>query len=465
MSSPTDALARIQRAVPPPLSGETTAARRRAFDAMTLPQRYQAVRAQTMRLCAPLETEDYVAQSCTEASPIKWNLGHTTWFFEEFVLKPYAEEYRLFHPDYAFLFNSYYNAAGDRTPRPMRGLMTRPVLRDVLRYREYVDEAMLALMERSSQGERLAGLIEIGWNHEQQHQELLLTDLKHLFSLNPMCPVYLAPDESLGKATAGHGGAAHPGGRTTGAPAPPPFVWFEHGAGNRLVGHGGGRFGYDNEFTQHKVWLDGFALANRLITNAEYMEFMDEGGYERHELWLDEGWSLLQRHRWRAPLYWEKQNGTWQMFTLRGMQPVDPGEPVCHVSLFEADAYARWAGARLPTEEEWEAAAQEEPISGNLLESERFHPEAREDLSTGPLAQLYGDVWEWTGSQYRPYPGYRTLNGALGEYNGKFMSSQFVLRGGSCATASSHIRSTYRNYFPPHARWQFTGIRLAKESQ
>jgi ergothioneine biosynthesis protein EgtB len=414
-------------------------------EAGPLTERYRAVRDFTTVLCEPLEIEDYVAQSMTEASPTKWHIAHTTWFFEQFVLSPLADGYRPYHPDFAFLFNSYYNAAGDRVARPMRGLMTRPSVAEVRRYREHVDDAVTALLDKAHgpAGDRLRSLVEIGLNHEQQHQELLLTDLKHLLALNPLHPAYHEIP-------------------TAGGAAAPDMHWIAFDEGLRWIGHDGNGFAYDNEGPRHRAFVEAFEIADRLVTNREYLRFMEDGGYERAELWLDDGWAAVAAHGWTAPGYWQRQDGAWTAFTLAGRRPLDLDEPVCHVSLYEAAAFAEWVGARLPTEAEWETAAAGQPIAGNLADARRFHPAVCAADAPGPLRQAAGDAWEWTQSAYAPYPGYRPVGGALGEYNGKFMCSQIVLRGGSCATHSTHVRPTYRNFFYPGARWQFTGIRLAR---
>jgi ergothioneine biosynthesis protein EgtB len=411
----------------------------------SLDAQYRVVRSRTETLCAPLAREDYVVQSMPDVSPTKWHLAHTTWFFETFVLVPHAPRYRVANPEYAFLFNSYYVQAGARHARASRGYISRPTVDDVFAYRRHVDGAMAELLGRAGDAELavLRPLIDIGLNHEQQHQELMLTDIKHVLSVNPLRPAYRAAPQE---------------GRTRQAPA---MRWVEHEGGVHWIGHEGSGFAYDNESPRHRVWLEPFALGSRLVTNAEYRKFIDAGGYDRAELWLSLGWAEVEAQRWRAPFYWEQRDGEWWMFTLAGMRRVVPDEPVCHVSYFEADAYARWAGCRLPTEAEWEHAAATAAIAGNFVESERFHP-AVAGAADG-LQQLYGDVWEWTQSSYSPYPGFRTVAGALGEYNGKFMCNQYVLRGGSCATPVSHIRPTYRNFFPPGATWQFSGIRLARD--
>lgn len=408
---------------------------------------YKAVRDFSLFLSAPLETEDYVIQSMPDASPTKWHLAHTSWFFETFVLSKADKEYKSPSPQYAYLFNSYYIQAGERHLRPKRGLISRPTVRETLDYRRHVDEHMMRFMAGAGDKEwkELAPSIEIGIHHEQQHQELIVTDIKHVFSENPLRPVY-------------SGGA---GGK--GSPATPPNEWVSFDGGIYSIGHEGSGFGYDNEYPSHKVYLDPFRINSRLVTNREYMEFMEDGGYENGALWLSEGWAKIQSTGWNAPFYWERDGDGWRYFTLSGMREVDPGEPVCHVSYFEADAFARWAGARLPTEAEWEAAAADVPVEGNFVEERAFHPVPARASGEGPLIQMYGDVWEWTQSAYASYPGFKTLPGALGEYNGKFMCNQFVLRGGSCATSETHIRKTYRNFFPPDARWQFMGIRLASD--
>ena len=402
------------------------------------PTRFRNVRRLTERLCAPLEAEDYQLQSMPDCSPPKWHLAHTAWFFETFVLAVHARDFRPFHPRFGYLFNSYYDAVGDRWPRPARGLLSRPTVRDVYAYRRSVDERMLALFETAAAHtlEAVAPLVELGLNHEQQHQELLLTDLKHAFGLNPLRPVYSPPAVEPPAADA------------------TPLVWEEHPAGVRQVGHAGDGFAFDNEGPRHRAFVEAFRMASRPVTVGEFLAFIEAGGYDRPEFWLSDGWAARQRNGWTAPLYWDRDGS---LFTLRGVQPLDPAEPVCHVSFYEADAYARWAGARLPTEAEWETAACGRPVAGNFLDSERLHP-------ANNCGAFYGDVWAWTASPYAAYPGYRPADGALGEYNGKFMCNQMVLRGGSCATPAAHVRPTYRNFFPPDARWQFSGLRLAKDS-
>lgn len=411
-----------------------------------LADRYRSVRGATERLCAPLSPEDCTAQSMPDASPAKWHLAHTSWFFETFVLEPAAGGYRTPEHAYRVLFNSYYNAVGDQYPRPERGLVTRPGLAEVLDYRRHVDAHLLRLVERGVDPER-AFVIELGLHHEQQHQELLLTDVKHLLSRNPLHPVYRerAPEPESAE--------------------PLPLRWQGIPGGVCSVGHEGDGFAFDNEGPRHRVFLEDFELASRPVTVGEYRAFVEDGGYRRPELWLADGWTAVRERGWRGPLYW---TGTADagLFTLAGLRPLADAEPVTHVSFYEADAYATWAGARLPTEFEWEAVAAEVPLKGNFVESERLHPAppTRGAVSDGPH-QLFGDVWEWTASAYGPYPRFRPARGALGEYNGKFMSGQMVLRGGSCVTPTSHVRPTYRNFFHPDARWQFSGIRLARDAR
>ena len=407
--------------------------------------RFREVRAFTEALARPLAVEDYVVQSMPDVSPTKWHLAHVSWFFETFVLQPYVPSYRSIDARYAFLFNSYYVQAGERHCRDRRGYISRPTVSEVYAYRAHVDEHMNALMVSADDETwaRIAPLVEIGINHEQQHQELLLTDVKHVLSVNPLRPVYAE------------------------APAPPDraepmmdWVYFDEGLYE--VGHAGPSFAYDNEAPRHRVFLDGYLLATRPVTCGEFIAFMADDGYRRPELWLSMGWALVQERNWSEPFYWERRDDAWYHFTLSGMQKVNPAEPICHVSYFEADAFARWAAARLPTEEEWETAASP-PIHGNFVEDGHRHPVTADDTADQILLQMYGDVWEWTRSQYSPYPGYRPAPGAIGEYNGKFMCNQFVLRGGSCATSRTHIRPTYRNFFPPEATWQFSGFRLARD--
>ncbi len=416
---------------------------------------YQAVRAWSLTLCAPLSTEDYVIQSMPDASPAKWHLAHTSWFFEKFLLEPNLPAYRSPHPQYDYLFNSYYNSLGERHCRPKRGLISRPTVEETYTYRSHVDRAMLELLAAPHEREKIAeltSLVELGLNHEQQHQELLVTDLKHMFSENVFAPVYREWPASLDKSY------------TTEASS---MQWRQVEGGLREIGFAGdaGEFCFDNETPRHPEYVAPFAIGSRLVTNREYLQFMESGGYEAPEYWLSEGWGVSQERGWTAPMYWYKLNGEWMYYTLHGLIPIRWDEPVCHVSLFEADAYAHWAGARLPTEAEWEVASDEVSLHGQYAESELFHPLADgvSQPASGELTQMMGTLWQWTRSQYNPYPGYHQAEGALGEYNGKFMCNQFVLRGGSCATPETHIRKTYRNFFPPDARWQFMGIRLAKD--
>jgi len=398
--------------------------------------RYSTVRQLTERLCQPLMIEDYQLQSMPDCSPPKWHIAHTTWFFETFVLAEHEPNFVPHHPLFRRLFNSYYEAVGERWPRPARGLLSRPTVDDILSYRRAVDERMLSLIEQ--QTEAIGPLVELGLNHEQQHQELLLTDLKHAFALNPLCPVYCSTQEAKREMKA------------------LPLTWLEFPAGIQSIGSGGDGFAFDNELPRHRVFIEGFQIASRPATVGEYLGFIEDGGYERSELWLSDGYRTQQENGWKSPHYWEKSGNLWSIFTLHGRRPLDHAEPVCHLSYYEADAFARWAGARLPTEAEWEVATEGREVSGHFLDSDRYHPEAGND-------SFYGDIWQWTASSYSAYPGYRSPAGALGEYNGKFMCNQFVLRGGSCVTPAGHIRPSYRNFFPPDARWQFSGLRLARD--
>jgi ergothioneine biosynthesis protein EgtB len=404
--------------------------------------RYRLVRDATLALCATLEPEDTVAQSMPDASPAKWHLAHTTWFFEQFLLAHFDPGYRRFHEGWDFLFNSYYQAVGPMHARPQRGLLTRPTLREVVDYRAHVDAAMAGLLRRRGDERDVAERVTLGLNHEQQHQELLLTDIQHLFSLNPLQPAFRA---------------APP--RADAEPVPLRFIEGRHGIVE--VGHAGHGFAFDNESPRHRELLHPHAIANRCVTNAEFREFIDDGGYRNPALWLSEGWDGVRREGWSHPLYWDDALET--AFTLGGRQPIDAAAPVCHVGFFEADAFARWAGARLPTEFEWEAMAQGIRVEGNFVDSGRLRPMPAQGGHAEPL-QLFGDAWEWTASPYVGYPGYKTAAGALGEYNGKFMCGQWVLRGGSCATPAGHARATYRNFFYPAARWQFSGLRLARDA-
>ncbi|HUG44488.1 MAG TPA: ergothioneine biosynthesis protein EgtB [Acidobacteriota bacterium] len=397
-------------------------------------------------ICRPLETEDYVVQSMEEASPVKWHLAHTSWFFETFLLSQIRPDYQSMSPQFSYLFNSYYVQAGERHPRPRRGMITRPTVEDVYQYRKVVTEQVLKVIENSRQADldKLLPVIEIGINHEQQHQELILTDLKHLFSQNPLMPAYVAePDPS--------------------AAAPASLSWIPFEGGLIEIGHDGDGFCFDNELPRHRRFAEPFELADRPVTVGEYLEFMGDGGYREPTLWLSDGWARREERGWESPLYWRHGDNGWEAFTLFGLRALEPSEPVCHVSYYEADAFARWAGARLPREEEWETAAAGIPTAGGFAEDRRFHPRPA-PRGDGRIRQMAGDVWEWTQSAYLPYPGYQPPEGAIGEYNGKFMCNQFVLRGGSCATSRSHIRPTYRNFFYPDARWQFAGIRLARDA-
>ena len=404
---------------------------------------YRRVRAFTEQLCQGLELEDYVVQSMDDVSPAKWHLAHTSWFFEAFVLIPHLRGYQQINPAYHFLFNSYYVQAGERHCRAQRGYISRPTVRQVYEYRAHVDAAMDELLGGAVASD-VCELVVLGLNHEQQHQELMLTDIKHVFSVNPLRPAYR--------------GATH-GSPATSAAA---LRWIGFDEGLHYIGHEGSGFCYDNEKPRHRQFVEPFELASRLVTNGEYLEFMAAGGYQRADLWLSAGWDAVQQNGWSEPFYWEQHDGAWHVFTLHGMQRVNEDEPVCHVSYFEADAYARWRGARLPSEFEWEIAAANAPVTGNFVESGVLQPLTAANQAE-EIVQLFGDVWEWTRSQYEPYPGYKPAAGAVGEYNGKWMCNQFVLRGGSCATSATHVRRTYRNFFAPDATWQFMGIRLARD--
>ncbi len=383
--------------------------------------RFGRVRAHTIELSRPLSEEDCCVQSMPDASPVKWHLAHTAWFFETFILEKYEPDFRPFTPAFRILFNSYYNGIGEKHPRPQRGMLTRPARQEVLLYRTNVNERMEALFVRHSGEESFRLLVELGLHHEQQHQELILTDVKHLLSLNPLKPAY--------------------GGLDREPPVPAAASqWIGFEGGIAEVGHDGNGFCFDNELPRHRQYLQHYSLASRMVTNREYQRFVEDGGYARPDLWLSEGWDWVRTNGLAHPLYWEQGDNGWSEFTLAGQQPLDPERPLIHVSCFEADAYARWAGARLPTEAEWEHAAADDR-----------------------LRQMADEAWQWTQSSYSPYPGFRSPQGALGEYNGKFMVNQYVLRGGSCATPAGHTRTTYRNFFPASARWQFSGIRLARD--
>jgi ergothioneine biosynthesis protein EgtB len=413
-----------------------------------LVDRFSLVRARSAALAAPLEIEDYVIQSAPEVSPTKWHLAHTTWFFETFVLAHYLDGYKPHHPKYGHLFNSYYQSVGEPHTRERRGHLSRPTVEEIYRYRSEIEEQVCYLIDdcEISQAAELFGRIELGLQHEQQHQELMLMDIKHVFAQNPLHPSYraTAPLETMRASELR-------------------FSDFEGGVVE--IGHKGEGFCYDNELPRHQTLVQPFGIANRCVTNGEFAEFIEDGGYERSEYWLSDGWARVVSEAWRSPLYWEREEEGWAEFRLAGLQPIDPNAPVVHVSYYEADAYARWAQARLPTEAEWEHAAERQlssrPISGNFVETGHLHPRPAPD--TDCVEQLFGDVWELTQSPYSPYPGFRPLPGSLGEYNGKFMSGQVVLRGGSCVTPEAHIRTSYRNFFTPDQRWSFQGFRLARD--
>ncbi len=450
-----------------------------ATQAISLLARYKAVRHATANLCTPLSPEDMMVQSCPEASPVKWHLAHTSWFFETFVLREFVAAYQPFHPDFPWLFNSYYNSLGDMPEKKLRSSFSRPPLDAILAYRTHVDAAMDRLLQHPLEDEA-ARRIALGLEHEQQHQELIATDIKHALFTNPLHPAYSKPHRAKASPTIA-----------------PPLDWISFNPGLTEIGltldpNSTEAFAFDNETPRHKVYIAPFRLANRPVTCAEYLAFMEQNGYNRPELWLSEGWITQRAEAWQAPLYWQRDTTTksgWCIYTLRGFIPLEDlsETPVCHLSFFEADAYARWAGHRLPTEFEWEHAAtalgllrKEAPqpelltytdpskkpaaiaTRANLLETSNLHPTPAKALSG--LQQIFGDVWEWTASGYTGYPGYHPLPGALGEYNGKFMSSQMVLRGGSCVTPATHIRPTYRNFFTPATRWQFSGLRLAQDA-
>lgn len=410
-------------------------------------ERYLAARSFTAKLCETLTPEDCCLQSMPSASPIRWHLAHTSWFFETFLLKR-DSTYRVFNDQYEVLFNSYYNAVGQQFPRHQRGLLSRPTLEETFAYRQHVDQAVTDWLTSGRENEEVdvSLVVELGIQHEQQHQELMLTDVKHLFSLNPLLPTFREGKHQEAQASA--------------------VEWLACDEGIYKIGHADEGFAYDNEGPQHRVFLEPHSIANRPVTSGEFLEFVEEGGYSRPELWLSLGCEQVQEHRWCHPLYWFESDEQWQEFTLAGLLPLDLEAPVSHISYFEADAFARWAGVRLPTEVEWEVMATEVPLAGNfadtlLAEDFVLHPSGQPKVPGKPI-QMFGDVWEWTASPYSAYPGYRAASGALGEYNGKFMCNQYVLRGGSVATSASHIRQTYRNFFPPEARWQISGLRLAK---
>lgn len=395
------------------------------------------------QLAAPLSPEDQTVQSMPDASPTKWHLAHTTWFFETFILAEHAPGYARFNDDFTYLFNSYYNGIGEQYSRPDRGKITRPGAEEVRDYRAHVDHAMTELIEHASGNAagRIADLVTLGLNHEQQHQELLLTDIKHAFSFNPLHPVYRARGAETGKAS--------------------PLKWIEFEGGIVDIGHDGQGFAFDCEGPRHRILLEPFRLASRPVTNGEFMAFMADGGYENPQFWLSDGWAFMRENARSAPLYWRLEGDAWHHYTLAGLRPVDPDEPVTHVNYYEATAYAAWAGKRLAREGEWEHAAEAVEVAGNMLSLDHLHP--RRANGNGGLTQMFGDVWEWTQSAYEAYPGFAAPAGAIGEYNGKFMCDQHVLRGGSCATPEGHIRRSYRNFFPASASWQFSGIRLAED--
>jgi ergothioneine biosynthesis protein EgtB len=413
--------------------------------------RFDAVRRESEALAANLTPEDQSIQSMPDVSPTKWHLAHTTWFFETFLLKRFDPDYRVFDPAFEYLFNSYYEAVGPRHPRPERGLLSRPTVDIVGAYRDHVGAAMARFIERSADPawQEAAPLVELGLHHEQQHQELILMDIKHVFSVNPLLPAYQAPRPQIAAPVAALG-------------------WIDFTGGLVEIGHRGNGFVFDNETPLHKVWLEPFRLAARPVTCGEFLDFIEAGGYRQPEFWLSDGWATVCSEGWEAPLYWRRDNAAWSIFTLGGLRRLNPAEPVCHVSFFEADAFAKWAGKRLPTEAEWEVAAIGVPVSGNFADRGHFHPCA--DPASIPEAggasrpcQMFGDVWEWTASPYIPYPRFRAAGGAVGEYNGKFMCNQMVLRGGATVTPAGHVRATYRNFFPPSARWAFAGLRLAED--
>jgi ergothioneine biosynthesis protein EgtB len=410
-------------------------------------ERFEEIRHETESLTANLTAEDQSIQSMPDVSPTKWHLGHTTWFFETFLLGRFDPGYRVFDPAFGYLFNSYYEAVGPRHPRPERGLLSRPTVDIVMAYRDHVSSAMARLIERVAEPEwsEAVTLLELGIHHEQQHQELILMDIKHVFSLNPLLLAYQAPQLQVQ-------GTAHP------------LTWVDFDGGLKGIGHSGSGFAFDNESPRHKIWLEPFRLAARPVTCGEYLGFIEEAGYRRPEFWLSDGWTTVREQCWEAPLYWLCEGGEWSVFTLSGRRRLNLSEPVCHLSFYEADAFARWAGKRLPTEAEWETAAEDVLISGNFTDRGHFHPCADASSDNIPrLQQMYGDVWEWTASPYTAYPRFRPAGGAIGEYNGKFMCNQIVLRGGSAITPTGHIRATYRNFFPPSARWAFAGLRLAED--
>ena len=417
-----------------------------ARDAMMI--RYSQVRQDSELLCMPLATEDYGLQAMPDTSPLRWHLAHTTWFFETFLLKHFSSNYSPFHNQFDYLFNSYYETIGSPYPRAARGLLSRPTTEEVYVYRHTIDSLILNLIESCTDDEwrEMSSRLTLGCQHEAQHQELMLTDIKYNFFINPLRPVYRSDLKNS---------------PYTSNVSSKPWRWINFAGGLVEIGHSGDTFAFDNETPRHRVYLAPYQLASRLVSNAEYLEFIENGGYERAEFWLADGWRMVCEKGWKCPLYYEYAVGGWSQFTLGGMHSMVNDEPVCHVSFYEADAYARFRGERLPTEQEWEAAGATFTPQGNFRESEFLHPQPNHDSHR--MSQLFGDVWEWTASSYTPYPGYRPAQGALGEYNGKFMVNQMVLRGGSCVTPSGHVGATYRNFFYPADRWQFSGIRLARD--
>jgi ergothioneine biosynthesis protein EgtB len=411
---------------------------------------FAAVRGDSEALAVNLTPEDQAIQSMPDASPTKWHLAHTTWFFETFILSRLDPDYRVFDPAFAYLFNSYYEAVGPRHPRPERGLLSRPTGDIIGAYRDHVGAAIGRFVERAREPawHQAAPLLELGLHHEQQHQELILMDIKHVFSINPLLPAYQAPQPQMA------------------APATP-LDWVDNAGGLVEIGHRGSGFAFDNETPRHKVWLEPFRLATRLVTCGEFLEFIEAGGYRSPEFWLSDGWATVREQGWEAPFYWLRDGNGWSLFTLSGLRRLNPAEPVCHVSFFEADAFAKWAGKRLPTDAEWETAAEGGPVAGNFADRRLFHPGAEGAVAAANdrpiLRQMFGDVWEWTASPYIPYPRFRAAAGAVGEYNGKFMCNQMVLRGGAAVTPAGHVRASYRNFFPPSARWAFAGLRLAED--
>lgn len=403
----------------------------------TLLHRYQQVRQQTHRLCEPLETEDYVAQPMTDVSPPKWHLAHTTWFFENFILVPHHPDYQVFHAEYCYLFNSYYVSVGARWMRAERGSLTRPTVQDIYAYRKYVDEAITQFLQ-TDQASQTQEVFELGLQHEQQHQELLLYDIKYILGQNPLFPAYASAARVVPEVSS-------------------KAQWLQVEQGLYDVGYDGDGFHFDNEQGRHKVYLERFEISSHLVTIGEYLEFVQSGGYRKATFWLSEGWDWLTREQVESPLYWVKQDGGWFYYTLHGLLPLDPNEPISHISFYEADAYARWKGLRLPTEFEWEVACDQYGTAKvNFVEDSAFRPIPSQE------PDFLGNLWEWTSSSYRPYPRYAAPEGAIGEYNGKFMINQMVLRGGSYATPADHIRQTYRNFFHPHLQWLFSGFRLAR---